>query len=450
MCHEFGWLRWPFRRWSVAAAVGLWAVLLVPFQTLIWNDQEFSTAAAQRSAAATPVGLGAPSRPSFPYWTQLGADGSLQARAVVNGDCPTISVDGSDRPMTVRAPENDQAFADTVCEIQIPSNSQRASIENRPLALLPERIDHVAAIGDTGCRVSRWDPPQDCGAATDWPLRAIATRLAAERPDLIVHVGDYIYREAPCPPGIAACAGSPWGDNQATWQADVFDPMGRLLPVAPWVFLRGNHESCSREGVGWFRYFDPRPMPKGCERFTEPYSLELAGLPPLVVVDTAEAGDTQSSSELNRAYREQLSAVERLAKPNSWLLTHKPIAGGVLLLDGREQVVTNATFQSIAASGLPSSIDLVISGHIHLAEALLFAESSGRPTQLITGNGGTRLDSGVDGVYAGAFLGDAALGAGIVAAEFGWLRIDFTDNRTSAQALDRDGRTLFTIQLDRV
>ena len=34
---------------------------------------------------------------------------------------------------------------------------------------------------------------------------------AAQKPDLVIHVGDYYYRETPCPAGEAKCAGSPFG-----------------------------------------------------------------------------------------------------------------------------------------------------------------------------------------------------------------------------------------------
>ena len=89
---------------------------------------------------------------------------------------------------------------------------------------MPTTLDRVAVIGDTGCRVSQWDPLQDYDDPAAWPLRTIATDIAASRPHLVVHLGDYLYRESPCPPGEGTCASSPWGDNQATWQADVFAP----------------------------------------------------------------------------------------------------------------------------------------------------------------------------------------------------------------------------------
>ncbi|MBA3416592.1 MAG: metallophosphoesterase [Chloroflexia bacterium] len=382
-------------------------------------------------------------------WTQVGLDGSLQARAVVAGDCPAISLNGQDSTMAVRSGPTADSFADTVCEAAIPAGISEASVGRQPLALLPETVDRVAVVGDPGCRVSHWEAIQDCDDPADWPLRAIAAEIAESAPHLVVHVGDYIYRETPCPPGEASCAGSPFGDNQATWQADFFDPMSRLLPVAPWLFLRGNHESCSREGVGWFRYFDPRPMPAACERFTAPYAVDLAGLPRLVVMDTAEAGDSETTPELNAAYAEQLASLERLATPGSWLLTHKPVAGGILYLDGKEQVVTNETFSAVSNNHLPATLNLALAGHIHLAEVLLFDPGASRPTQLIAGHGGTELDQGVSGAYDGAFLGEPALKAGLVVAAFGWMEVAVAPDRITATALGVEGRELFVVHLAR-
>ena len=437
---------------SVPLSVRLVLAMLLPILAVVPARADEALGTPTSSAPATPASAtpGPSTAAGEPVvWTQIGVDGELIARAVVPGDCPSLTLDGADVPMAARSGPTGDVFADTVCEAEIPSGVDRASIGAKHLALLSDDLTHLTVLGDMGCRVSRWDPLQDCDDPAGWPLRSIAANVAAARPHLILHVGDYIYRESPCPPGEAACAGSPWGDNQATWQADVFDPLAELLPAAPWIFLRGNHESCSREGIGWFRYFDPRPMPSACERFTEPYALDLPGLPRLVVMDTAEAGDTRTSDELNETFTRQLAEVAALSRPGSWLLTHKPVSGGILELDGREQVVTNATFESIVGSRLPESIALVVSGHIHLAEALVFEPAAGRPPQLIAGHSGTRLDRGVNGAYDGALLDDPALRLGLVAADFGWMTIEPGPDRITAAALDVEGRPLFVIHLGR-
>ena len=105
----------------------------------------------------------------------------------------------------------------------------------------------------------------------------------------MIHVGDYYYRESPCSAAIAGCAGSPFGDNWGAWRADFFAAADPLLKTAPWVFVRGNHEICSRGGEGWNRIlapyaFDPSAS---CKTNEEPYVLKLPGLS-LAVVDVSE------------------------------------------------------------------------------------------------------------------------------------------------------------------
>ena len=77
-------------------------------------------------------------------------------------------------------------------------------------------------------------------------------------------------------------------------------------------------------------------MPATYLRFSEPYAVEVPGLPRLVIMDTAEAGDTETTPELDAFHAEQLASVATLAAPGTWLLTHKPSAGGILDLDGSE------------------------------------------------------------------------------------------------------------------
>ena len=86
---------------------------------------------------------------------------------------------------------------------------------------------------------------------------AFGSAAAASQPDLVIHVGDYLYRESECPKNMG-CSGSPRGDNKGdAWYADFFEPASKLLAAAPWIMTRGNHEICSRAGRGYFLFLDP-------------------------------------------------------------------------------------------------------------------------------------------------------------------------------------------------
>ena len=201
-------------------------------------------------------------------WTEVGEQGTL-ARVVVNtaSDCPSVTIDGMARRMTVRLPVPDGLRP--VCELPIPASASAASLPVQGVVLALPHADpsRVVVIGDTGCRV-KGGKVQDCNDPAKWPFQRVASKAAESKPDLVIHVGDYLYREEPCPPEArASCGGTPAGDTWEAWDADFFAPAKNLLTAAPWVFARGNHESCDRSWRGWFYYLDPRPFSAVCDAF---------------------------------------------------------------------------------------------------------------------------------------------------------------------------------------
>src|SRR5262249_24362962 len=125
---------------------------------------------------------------------------------------------------------------------------------------LPKRHPHrIVTLSDTGCRLLIGDPWQACNDPQEWPFRQIAETAARFEPDLVLHVGDYQYRENECLPDRGGCQGSPWGYGWDTWNADLFTPGAKLLAAAPWIMVRGNHEECARAGQGWYRFLDTQP-----------------------------------------------------------------------------------------------------------------------------------------------------------------------------------------------
>jgi hypothetical protein len=202
----------------------------------------------------------------------------------------------------------------------------------------------------------------------------------------VIHVGDYYYRETPCPAGRTGCGGSPYGDRWTTWLADFFMPAAPLLSAAPWVTVRGNHELCSRGGRVWHRLLDPNFALSDCKARSDPYGLHLGGLN-LLVLDSADADDFSAPAEKVSAYAIQLASLLKMASSHAWLLTHRPVwalAQGKLVGQG-----INATLQAAIRGQVPAALDLVLSGHLHDFTSYDFGPQ--RPAQLIVGDSGDTL-----------------------------------------------------------
>ncbi|HEU0095319.1 MAG TPA: metallophosphoesterase, partial [Rhizomicrobium sp.] len=183
-------------------------------------------------------------------WVQA-VDKGFEARAVTSAaSCPVLHTDKGDAAMTARAAAD--ANFPLTCAAPLPMGTAAASIGGMAVPVPVANPTRILVLGDTGCRI-KGAALQACNDPAQWPFPQVAAAAARLKPDLVVHVGDYLYRESACPPGNAGCAGSPWGDNWTTWKADFFDPAAPLLNAAPIVLARGNHEDCTRAGAGWER-----------------------------------------------------------------------------------------------------------------------------------------------------------------------------------------------------
>jgi len=230
------------------------------------------------SLLATLAGCAALAPPLSSFVVMTG-DGVSVARVLTAGAaCPPIRLDGRDVAMSMRAPAatiaqrptvspaletKPSAFPVRACEARIPAGSVQASVAGRPLPLPRARLARIVVIDDTGCRLKTSGAYQDCNRTLAYPFARVAALAAAWKPDLVVHVGDYHYRENACLAERPGCAGSPWGYGWDAWDADFFTPASALLKAAPWVMARGNHESCTRAGQGFLRFLDPRSLRPG-------------------------------------------------------------------------------------------------------------------------------------------------------------------------------------------
>jgi hypothetical protein len=380
------------------------------------------------ACASGPLAPSAP--PGFAAYVLLGEDGAASARVVLDvldaAACPAITVDGDRRAMAVRAAPatlplrpnatksdaKPSAFPVLVCEAALPAGAASASVLGRALPQPRAEPRRIVVIGDTGCRLKKSsDEYQNCNDANTYPFATVAAAAAAWRPDLVIHVGDYHYRESPCPAGNTGCAGSPYGYGWDAWREDFFRPGAALLQAAPWVMARGNHETCDRAGQGWWRLLDPRPLQAGRDcnlpaddaigNYSDPYAVPLGGGAQLLVADTAATtwrglGPGDTGYEQYRASYRLLDALSQRADWNIGV-THHPLLGvGAEIKKGQLEwhlgdLGLQQSFGSLNPQLLPARVQALLSGHIHLWQQLSF--SSDHPTQFVAGFAGTAEDT---------------------------------------------------------
>ncbi len=372
-------------------------------------------------------------------WVQMGPSGVVFARVITeNPRCPTIRLDGFLQQMEVREEPSELDFPVLTCEAVIPPGTISASIDARRLRLPKQNPKRLVIIGDTGCRI-RGDDVQACNDPEAWPFEKIAESAAVWGPDLVIHVGDYLYRESACPEGNTGCEGSPFGDNWEAWDADLFTPASTLLDSAPWVFTRGNHEICSRGGKGWFRFLDPNPPFPECEEFTPQYSIDI-GLVQLLMLDSSSADDNAAPQDLVDVYSAQIDALSEIAGNNAWLVAHDPV-WAIGEFDGN-LFRTNVTLQASTGNALKPGINLVLSGHIHLFEMLNFVDE--RPPQFVVGFSGTALDQPVSVPLAGLEIAGTTVNEGVSLDDFGFVTMEQFDDGWNVSVRNVEGEEVIS------
>src|SRR5438045_388787 len=142
--------------------------------------------------------------------------GAALARPITTDDAyPAIAVDDVTTRMQLRAapatiaqrptrsdPSDSKSstFPVRVCDLSLPRDASRAIVAGRSLPLPTHEPKRIVVIGDTGCRLkASEDAFQACNDGEQWPFAAVAAAAAATLPDLVIHVGDYHYREKPWP-----------------------------------------------------------------------------------------------------------------------------------------------------------------------------------------------------------------------------------------------------------
>ncbi len=401
---------------------------------------------------------------------------TVLARAVVSdGNCPSLVLDGTlSLPMTIRftgaqltatpgtagytnantagypqyfvsptavTPGNfpdGTAKATTAwgeCEAVLPPGHTTATVGGVNLKLPIANPQRILVIADTGCRMAKANQ-QNCHDPAGFPFAALANYEAQFKPDLIIHVGDYFYRDTNCDVPAAGSAAAhdfvagcsdptnanfeTFGDTFDSWNADVLYPGATLLAAAPWVMARGNHESCGRGARGWYALLDATPFNASLVNcaggagatpvanaavysgdFSPTYYVPM-GQVGLLVHDSSYANDSTVDTNMAANYDYDLTNTLNAVSgaPYLFYVTHKPPFGLVSgATNGSGDITEQVTFSGAATAnsafsgGVPAKLAMFLSGHIHQFEYVNFDDYVRYAPQMIVGVGGDKLDA---------------------------------------------------------
>ena len=370
-------------------------------------------------------------------WTQLGEGTSASARAITSDStCPTITLNGGTPvAMTPRVTSPPNFTQILVCEYdELSSSSPPTSIfvgdQNLPLPPPTASSDQILVLGDTGCR-EKGSSQQSCTGPPStgaWGFPQITSDANGTSPDVILHVGDYLYRETDCPE-------APCGYDWPAWEADFFEAAENgtststptnnqgVLRLAPWILLRGNHESCSRAYHGYFLFFGEGPWsdaPDCPSEHVAPYKVALDELD-VYVVDTSSENASYAKTDFKTVAGDLGGSTT-----NTWLATHVPVLSSDHMLGNAYQ-----------DSGLPKAAALkgIHVGHIHLFEHT--DATSSHQAETITGGSGTKLDS-----CSGS--GDYCYGGG---GNYSYLEVTSTRSGWDATVYGLSGKSVYTFSV---
>ena len=255
-------------------------------------------------------------------------------------------------------------------------------------------IKKIILIGDTGCRLKEskyGESYQNCKDGKDWQYATVIERVAAEKPDLIIHVGDYHYREDCSEGKVCRKYTDSIGYGWKTWEADFFAPSEKGFATAPWIFVRGNHEDCQRAFEG-YKLLTEQTWSSACIPAEKTQYIQIGSLL-IVILDTASISDRPETSENQAFWTQQLKDIEKnIAKTTAkqiWLVTHKPIMALVSDQKGGLEAFNINLQKAFAQTDLKSKFEYMIAGHIHNTQIL---KADNFPTQVVVGNSGTALD----------------------------------------------------------
>ncbi|MBO9665655.1 MAG: metallophosphoesterase [Bdellovibrio sp.] len=312
----------------------------------------------------------------------------------VGGRCDVVRVKRANAVTDFGLPMNEKKFDDAViCEANLPENTVevQSSISH---IVIPEKPKRIVIMGDTGCRL-KGNYVQNCNDEMEWPFARVVRSVEKENADLIIHVGDYHYRETCTDPAKCAPFMGNLGYGYKPWEADFFGPAASLLKVKPWIFVRGNHEDCKRAHEGFSKMLTPLgeevcPVAQDT-RYTSMGGILFVNFDNASFDDRPMDAKSTDVKEVRERWKKMVETIKSRPEKEVWLLTHRPIWGLAPIWNGPAGVVSvNANMQMIAKEiPLPKKVKLVFAGHIHNFQ---ISTAGDHPTHVVVGESGTALD----------------------------------------------------------
>ncbi len=348
------------------------------------------------------------------FWIQYSEENSILFRFLTenqNQKCPNLFFDNLEVKTIEREHSYKEEFPVKICQAVFKNDQKDHEIKFKNSKInIYGNLEKISTIGDTGCVVQKnkltgKNFEQNCLDPKKYPFKINAEKIQSERPDLIVHVGDYFYTDAKCQ-DASKCGGRPYGDKFLTWRIDFLDSAKSLFETAPIIFARGNHEKCNRGGKGWAVLFDNSIEFKKCSNYDSAFKVKFENID-FLVIDSSDSDDlveikTKEDKEKIEFYSSEFQKIlsDVNSKKINAILTHRPI----FAWEFREwkkfkepnqlnMILSHALF-SVSKTKL-KNIDFVLSGHIHMAAMIDIRNYNKNLNikQIISGNGGVSLNS---------------------------------------------------------
>ena len=312
------------------------------------------------------------------------------------GSCPSVTLEMTNKHFS-SLPLHDGKFDDAaICEATLPKNTAVVHSSGGAVTI-PQSPRKIVIMGDTGCRLKYENGKgmiQKCEDKKEWPFSRLIRSAEKENADLIIHVGDYHYREACNDPVKCKNYQGTLGYGYAPWAADFLTPADSVLREKPWIFVRGNHEDCHRAYEGWNKLLSP----VGEQTCVDDQETRYTSFGNFLIVnfDTASVDDRPLDSKSARAqalkarYKKMVDTINARPETEVWLVTHRPFWGLAPSWSGPGVAPVNVNLQALTEDlPLPKKVKMVFAGHIHSFQIATIAR---HPAEMIIGESGTALD----------------------------------------------------------